>query len=457
MRSRKAGLAAAILALATITGTLTAPGPALAAEPDPVIGKAVFNNPAGTKAQQNTVYQQVARLIDRVPANAELRLSMFHFEPPVTADTAEDPDITARLLRAYERNVSVKIVLDQASNGFTATARLRQALGTDDTKASFVVSCDDVYKVTRGCIGTRTYTWADGSKSTSYNHNKFMAISKLTLNDGSAVNNVVYQASANMTLWDANEGYNNALTVADTTLYNAYLKYHKDLVSLRKTAAGNSNYYTDSGSGTDYRAFFFPRREGSGEAYTGSATDTIYNTLNSVKCSYKDEAGVTRQTDVRVMQLAFNRTPIATKLAELKKAGCWVDVVATDYSWNVLKELEKQKVQATRCNWNHAPGIDVRVHHKYMLIDGGYDDDIIPRTYTGSHNFAWSALRLADEALIRVMGRATHDDYMRNFWSIRDTCRPKPNGEIKYPLPAEPPAAASGVEAQAEGIEQLQP
>ncbi|MEV6305970.1 phospholipase D-like domain-containing protein [Actinoplanes sp. NPDC051861] len=418
MKTRSA-ITAGMVALAVFA----APSPAQAAEPDPVLNKAVFNNPLGTKAEQNTIYKQVARLIDRVPQGAELRMSMYHFETPDTADTEDDPDIVDRLVAAHERGVAVKVVLDQASKNFTAAGRLRARLGTDDTQASFVVSCDDVHGGTRGCIATRSHTWSDGTTSTAYNHNKFMAISKLVLDNGTEYSGVVYQASANMTLWDANEGWNNALTFVDTKVYNAYVKYHRDLVSYRRTTAGNNNYYTDTGSGTDYRAFFFPRHEASGEAFTGSATDTIYNTLNSVKCSYKDEANVTRQTDVRVMQLAFNRTPIAAKLVELRKAGCWIDVVASQIGGDVEKTLKNGGVQTTRCWWKVNEEFTYRVHHKYMLIDGGYDDDITPRTYTGSHNYAWSALRLADEAMVRVMGRATHDDYLRNFWSVRDTCR----------------------------------
>ncbi|MEU4625777.1 phospholipase D-like domain-containing protein [Actinoplanes sp. NPDC023801] len=415
--------------------TLAVPAAAHAAEPDPVLNKAVFNDPAGTKSQQNAIYQQVARLIDRIPADGELRMSMFHFAPPDTADTAEDPDIVDRLKRAKDRGVAVKIVVDQASNGFTAVTNLRDALGTDDTQESFIVSCDDYYKVPRGCIGTRSYTWPNGGGTVpAYNHNKFIAISKLTLNNGTVVPGVVYQASANMTLWDANEGYNNALTLADPALYGVYLKYHKDLVGARHSATGNPNYYTDSGDTSVHRAFFFPRREAGGEAFTGGTTDPIVNTLKGVTCSYKDEAGVTRQTDVRVMMLDFNRTPIAEQLLKLRKAGCWIDVVATNLSDGVIGALadDTTKVQTTRCNWKLAEGLDIRVHHKYMLIDGAYSGDITPRTYTGSHNLSWSALRQADEALLRITGRPTHTDYLSNFWSVRDTCRAKTPGGAIY-------------------------
>jgi phosphatidylserine/phosphatidylglycerophosphate/cardiolipin synthase-like enzyme len=426
----------AVTALIT-AATLAVPAAAHAAEPDPVLNKAVFNDPAGTKSQQNAIYQQVARLIDRIPAGAELRMSMYHLNPPDTANTADDPDIVERLKQAHVRRVAVKIVVDQASNEFPAVKDLRNVLGTDDTRESFIVSCDDYHKVSRGCIGTRSYAWpSPGLTVPAYNHNKFIAISQLTMDSGRVVPGVVYQASANMTLWDANEGYNNALTLADPALYGVYLKYHKDLVSARHSATGNPNYYTDSGDASVHRAFFFPRHEASGEAFTGGTTDPIVNTLKGVTCSYKDETGATRQTDVRVMMLDFNRWPVAQELLRLRKAGCWVDVVATNLSEGVIEALTggTTKVQTTWCRWTLSEelDLDIRVHHKYMLIDGAYSGDITPRTYTGSHNLSWSALRQADEALLRITGRATHTDYLNNFWSVRDTCRTKTPGGAIY-------------------------
>ncbi len=51
-----------------------------------------------------------------------------------------------------------------------------------------------------------------------------------------------------------------------------------------------------------------------------------------------------------------------------------------------------------------------------LLIDGVYDDDQIPHVFTGSHNYAMSALRNADESLVRVRSREIHEAYLRqNF------------------------------------------
>ncbi|WP_394851119.1 phosphatidylserine/phosphatidylglycerophosphate/cardiolipin synthase family protein [Pendulispora rubella] len=398
---------------------------ALEAEPDPVMNKAVFNDPIGTKAAQNAIFIQFARLIDRVPAGEEIQMSFFGWDPPDTDDTADDPDLGARLLAAHARGVRVKVILDLGNTGNAAHTRLANVLGGDDSKPSYVVTCNDQFPngPKRGCIGTRVVTWSDGSKSYAYNHNKFALFSKVALSSG-VVSNVVFQGSSNMGLWDTNESYNNMLTWSDAGTYGAFRTYFEDLRRYRRTSGGNNDYYWATPTGTDYKVHFFPRHERSGQPLDDAASDTVYNALQSVtSCRYNDN-GVTRQTDVRVAMWAFNRSVVARKLTQLSKAGCWVDVVFSEASDASLNELRAAGgPQLTRCNFHVGPGIDVRVHSKYMLVDGAYDDDIVPRVFTGSHNYAYSALRQADETLVRVMGRAVHTDYLNNFYRLRDTCR----------------------------------
>jgi phosphatidylserine/phosphatidylglycerophosphate/cardiolipin synthase-like enzyme len=64
------------------------------------------------------------------------------------------------------------------------------------------------------------------------------------------------------------------------------------------------------------------------------------------------------------------------------------------------------------------------VHSKYMLIDGAYDDDQVPRVFTGSHNYSLTALRNADESMVRVRSASVHYAYQHdNFYKVRDFCR----------------------------------
>ncbi|MFB9908548.1 phospholipase D-like domain-containing protein [Allokutzneria oryzae] len=318
------------------------------------------------------------------------------------------------------------MVLDPGQVGNRAHTKLKAALGADDTKPSFVVACNDKFPAAkRGCIGTRSKTWSDGTLY-AYNHTKFAAFSKIRMNNGDTVPNVVFMGSSNIGDWDAVEAYNDMFTFSDAKVYGAFHKYFADLRSYRHTAAGNNDYYVDTGSGSQFRAFFFPRKERSGKPFEDAGSDTVYNTLLSVdpSCRYQEPDGSWHQTDVRVVMLSFNRPAIAKKLAELSHKGCWVDVVYAGASKDVLAAFKGSKAQLTFCDFDNTAGKrDLQVHSKFMLIDGKYDNDITPRVYTGSHNYAWSALRQADEVMMRISGREVHDEYVRNFWTIRDTCK----------------------------------
>ncbi|MGH8794114.1 MAG: phospholipase D-like domain-containing protein, partial [Stackebrandtia sp.] len=269
-----------LLSIALAAGVVAAPTtPAFAAEPDPVVNHAVFSNPIGSEAEQNAVFIQFARLIDRVPAGEEIAMSFFGFDTVSDADSPEDPDLTARLLNAHERGVKVKIILDKAQEGNEAHTALKAALGDDDSQDSWIATCADQFadRPDRGCIGTRVVEWSGGPLP-AYNHNKFALFSKLEMNDGAAVSDVVFTGSSNIGEWDAVEAYNNMFTFSDPGSYDGFRAYFEDLRAYRYTAEGDNDYYTDTGSGTDYRSFFFPRHERPGQSLDDPATDTVYNT-----------------------------------------------------------------------------------------------------------------------------------------------------------------------------------
>ncbi|HZE40292.1 MAG TPA: phospholipase D-like domain-containing protein [Stackebrandtia sp.] len=421
---KKSSIAVVVAALA---GLCLAPSQASAAEPDPVMNAPVFNDPLGTAAEQNAIFIQFARLIDRVPAGERISLSFFGFDTTSGQDSPDAPDLTAHLIAAHQRGVDVQAILDQGQAGNTQYARLSKELGADDAKPSFLVNCGDhdADDDPRGCIGTRVKTYSSGPLY-AYNHSKFATLSAVKLNDGSTAKNVVFTGSSNIGTWDADKAFNNMMTMSDADAYNAFGKYFTDLRDYRKTA-GNNNYYTDTGSASKYRLFFFPRHERSGQPWEDPGSDTVYNTLLSVdpKCKYQETDGSWHQTDVRVAMLTFNRPAIAQKLAQLSKDGCWVDIVYSSASDAVLNALNVSGgPQLTKCAYDTNGGTgDGRVHSKYLLVDGAFDDDITPRVYTGSHNYAWSSLRQADETLMRMMGRDIHTAYLNNFWKVRDTCK----------------------------------
>jgi hypothetical protein len=402
---------------------LLAARPVLAAEPDPVLGKPVFNNPAGAEEEQYTIFQQLAQIIDRVPAGEYIELSWFQFRTEYTTDTASKPNIPLRLANAHQRGVEVRVVLDNNEEDGSSNSdlypykTLAEELGTDDGAASYILLCQD----TKGCIARRAL-----GDVNAYNHNKFLIASAIEL-ENATVSNVIFQSSGNLGEWDAHTAWNNAITWAeDKVSFDNYHKYFGDLRDHRDGPGDDDYYWVGDGEGV-YKTHFFPRKETNGDPNQAS-TDTVVSVLDAVTCSYKGSDGKTHQTDVRVLMWIFTRRAVAEKLAALTRAGCWVDIAYAEMSDAVssaLKNTGGKKMGLTMCavDWE---GRNLRPHSKYMLIDGAYDDDQIPRVYTGSHNFALSALRNADEALIRIRSAEIHEAYLKeNFYKVRDTCSGK--------------------------------
>lgn len=395
--------------------------------PEPVIGHAVFNDPVGTAEAQNAVFLQLAGLIERVPAGQDIELTIYQFH----ATAAGAPKIADALVAAHDRGVNVRVIVDHISVPTPSApnppyTELKNALGSDDTASSYLVNCMDQFPdgPLRGCIGTRQYQWSAGSTPThAYNHNKFALFSQVKLASGT-VSDVVYQASSNIGPWDSQNAYNNALTYTDPRTYGYYHDYFDDLRDYRHSADGNNDYYTDSGTGTEFRVFFFPRHERPGTSFTDKYSDTVYNILRGVSCTHTNPDGSKHQTLIRMAMWALDRTAVAQELNALANAGCWVDIVYSNVSSGASKALNASAhLQVTKCDYTSDAGQRIRTHDKYFLINGGIGGDPGAHLWTGSPNIAWGELRQADEAMVRVLDQGIHDEYLHNFWHIRDTCR----------------------------------
>jgi phosphatidylserine/phosphatidylglycerophosphate/cardiolipin synthase-like enzyme len=424
--------------LLAITGTVVATQAVAAeVEADPAFDVPVFNDPAGDPTAQYAIFQQLGRLIDRVPAGETIQMSWFEYKVPDWADTAAKPDITTRLIRAHQRGVNVRIVLDnqtkvwdenlkpepgwkdktEANVLMTPYQDLKPELGTNTGASSFIVLC----KENTGCIGRRKI-----GNANAYNHNKFLTASKVVLNNGTVKSGVVFQSSGNLGTWDADTAYNNSITFTEPAAYTNYLNYFADLRAYSTASTGSNNYYRIGNTQDQYKTHFFPRMETNGDLNQAS-TDTMVSVLDSVKCSYVGETdGLKHQTDIRVLMWSLTRIAVATKLADLVKAGCWVDVVYTNTNASALAALKNvggKPIGITACAASHG-GRTLKVHSKYMLIDGAYDDDQIPRVFMGSHNYSITALRSADETMVRIRSADVHGHYLNeNFYKARNFCR----------------------------------
>lgn len=398
----------------------------VSSEPNPVIGKPVFNHPPGSEAEQYAIFQQLARIIDRVPAGEYIEMSWWGFVADYTSDTATKPNLPQRLVKAHKRGVNVRIILDNNKN-FQGKGNsqlypyktLSAVLGTKETASSFILVCPNA----KGCIAKRKIY----KSSYAYNHNKFLLASRIVLDGGATVSNVVFQSSGNLGTWDADTVWNDAITWTETASFKNYHKYFSDLRANYR-GPGNDSYYWVGDNSNTYQTHFFPRKETNGNLNQMS-TDTIVNILSSVKCSYVGEKdGKKHQTNIRILMWAFTRVDIGEKLASLIRAGCWVDIAYNNMSNDVAKALKNsggKKVGLSKCAvpWQ---GRTMWPHCKYMLIEGAYDNDQVPRVFTGSHNYEMSALRNADESLVRIRSANIHSSYLNDhFYKIRDMCSGK--------------------------------
>jgi hypothetical protein len=104
--------------------SLAGMSPAHAYTPPP---GAAFNDPGGTRVEQNRLAVRVRETIESVPRGGIIRMAIYSFDRP---------DIADALIAACMRHVSVQIVLnDNWTSG--ATRRMRSLMGT----AFFVITC----------------------------------------------------------------------------------------------------------------------------------------------------------------------------------------------------------------------------------------------------------------------------------------------------------------------------
>ncbi|MDG4859909.1 phospholipase D-like domain-containing protein [Streptomyces sp. T-3] len=445
MRHRHAvrRLAATLISLAVGFGGVSLAATPAAAYAPPVVNKQVFNNPTGSADQQNAVYNQLLSLIESARQYKEQN-------PGTTVQIRGavkelgDQAIANELLTAAEKGVQVKLLVDHssASSGAGYT-NLRNNLASKNA-ASWIEVCNSAGPAARGCFSSRKY-----GESVAYQHNKYWTFSHIQGNTG-----VVMQTSSNFpdSGWYKTETWNDSATVADTGTYNDFVSQFTRMNSARtKTqpatdaTAYYDNYHAETSSTSDrYSMYFFPRKEASGESFTGGTqTDTVLDLLKNVKCSYTGPDNKTHQTLIRVAMWSFTRTAVAGRLVALRKAGCWVDVVYnkteqdSGYGLDVLKILRTTDIQLAECD--QAVAGEKRVHSKFMLIDGDTGSGYARRVYTGSHNYAISALRLADETILGikdpgtsytsdtdgfhgVAGDATGGQYLDQFYAARANC-----------------------------------
>ncbi|MGW9478400.1 phospholipase D-like domain-containing protein [Saccharomonospora azurea] len=375
----------AVLASAAVTVSLLAAPPA-AAEPElrpcadapavPVRTGTAFNNPAA--GHPTGVVEQICSLVKQAEPGSTIRLAHF----VVSGDAGQD--FVDELLKAHRRGVDVQVVLDGWQDDTPAATALRDALGTDETRASWLHVCGNLSPEgnTSSCIGTKGQ------------HNKFYLFSRT-----GGRSDVVVQSSANFTDLNSSVYWNNATTIVENRrLYDAYASYFADLAREQQ----DDDYYrtvTTGMPGGFVRAHFFPRAQG----------DPIEEFL--------DEVGCDSDTTVRIGMSEWDsyRVGIAERLVELAGQGCEIRIVHGPVDDDVEALLSSHD-DITARTLDDSAALPGRIHSKYLIVEGDVAGDAdARRVLTGSPNFNHTSLRRNDEAMIMTNLRSVYDDYRENF------------------------------------------
>ncbi|WP_049574071.1 phospholipase D-like domain-containing protein [Nonomuraea sp. SBT364] len=365
------------LAIGALLGTATVATPAAAAAPacaeaprTPVVTGAVFSEPVG--GDPAAIVRRLCDLVGRTPAGARIQIAHF-----VMSGT-DGRDFADALIKAHERGVEVRVVLDGDARGKAVADQLAAALGTDTAAGSFAHVCSGPMSGgTAACVGDKGQ------------HNKFYLFSRT-----GGASDVVVQSSANLTNLNSTTYWNNAVVLTgNRRLHQAYASYFADLAAERKTLDYDRVVRTGAAGGS-VRAHFFPSAEG----------DPIVEALDGVSC----RGGA----PIRVGMSEWDayRVAIAERLAELAGQGCTVRIVAGVLDPEVEAKLRAEpRIELRTLGTGGAlPG---RIHSKYLLVDGW--------VYTGSHNYNQTSLRRNDDTLLRLRNKAVHAQYVANFDRMR--------------------------------------
>jgi phosphatidylserine/phosphatidylglycerophosphate/cardiolipin synthase-like enzyme len=381
------GVSSVVLAEAARAGSTQAPSTS-------VLG-AVWNNPV---EDPWAITDRLERLIGGAPSGSMIRVAV-HL---LTENQAKHPRVVTALLKAYQRGVKVRVVLDRSDKSPGGVdekqvgnplddqyvAGLRAALGKDVTKSSYFVICGE---------GLPQDEWR-GCSAKKYMHNKFFLFSETLGNT-----RVVMQSTGNVNTSNGENLWNVAYAVAEhDDLYVAYRDYFD-----KTLAAQRLNSYSTVTDG-NFKAYFFPRAAPAGEPASDPGTDTVVEILDNVKCGGNTSGGTSdHKTFIRIAQYAFKRVEVAKKLDELAKDGCWIEIAVNvaEFGFEVRPILlNKSRINVDNASaWVATENRGIDMHAKYMLIDGNYDG--VPNSqvvWLGSANFTIGALRYNDETWMKI-------------------------------------------------------
>jgi hypothetical protein len=368
---------------------------AVAAPAPAAIGyRTFFQDPGTSRTADLSLETHTIALINATPAGERIRFAFRDFNYQPVADA---------LIAAHKRGVFVDGVVDGGEATQPPVVAMVAAIGPEQVVV---------------CGGGGFNSCIANVDPPSLQHNKFFLFSSV----GDGRGPVVLQTSKNFLTPSQLTYYNDMVEIAgDGALFAAYDGYVDDL----KAQVRSEDHYLiepETGPNTIFTSpRFQPDRR---------TNDTIVDRMDEIDCSVGGSA--TGRGLIRVANMAFRseRAVIMEKLVELHRAGCEIDVIATNLDGDIVAGLASEgiRVRPFFLRRISAAVPQVIVHSKFWLVDAG--STLTGRrtkvVYAGSSNWRPDQQR-SDDLLLRVVDDGVHDAYNGYWEKIRDRAQSDQN------------------------------
>jgi phosphatidylserine/phosphatidylglycerophosphate/cardiolipin synthase-like enzyme len=359
-----------------------------------------FTNPVAHGGRDDTIHDEVVRLIDNAPAGSTIRGTIYSLSVQPVAKA---------LVAAQDRGVTVLVLIDGknavvAGKALTIVKQLRNHRFCTTPAAAY----ESRTRSGGGCIST-----SDSGDL----HTKMFTFSSTTDPNGVRRSNVAWFGSANMTYASGSDQFNNAITVyGDAALVAGLNRNFADLWN-RRHYRGNDYYHAASRRGYygARTATVYASPEGRGQ------TDTVVTRLNDVtpNASCQVRMGMNFVTSARPALLKL------VKHLRAKKCRVWMVIGSSGGKIEMPRSVYDALTKA---------GVSIRrtsdLHDKYFLVYGKFGSLYQYRVYTGSQNWSGSALTTNDEIFVKMAPESTrshplYDGYRAHFedaWRVGRQC-----------------------------------
>lgn len=373
---------------------------------------AVFNHPRGTEAARWRIVRTVDQAIRNAWPGSRIWIVLYLMDSKPTADA---------LLAAHKRGVEVRMVVNKETASSPQVARVARAVNGDNGDPDPVTN-----QPLRWGPDESFVTYCEGSCRSrgGFAHSKFYLFSHT-----GAAKDVTMVSSSNLNAGGAVKGWNDLYVIQDDpkllyepdnplTLTAGFATIHDQMAADRPI---EGEVYREVTSGP-YTAGFFP---------TTDDRDPVYEDLNQVQCTgATGGAGLNGRTVIRVSMFTWSRArgiKFAHKLVALGKARCDVGIIYAAPGIRVRKILIPAARKGYLKIWNSQRDVNpvdgkagLRVHHKYLLINGVYGSNTSSwSVHNSSDNWAGDHTWVSDENLLTVRGRGAFSSYVANWNLIR--------------------------------------